>query len=235
MTVPTTTAVTTTEDPGERSVLPPLRPGDRLTREEFERRYEAMPHVKKAELIEGVVHMPSPVHIGFHARPHLRIATWIGHYCAATPGTDAADNATVRLGPGDEVQPDVMLFLPRGGKSRISSDDYIEGAPELVVEVASSSADYDAGVKRRVYQRGRVQEYVLWRTAEQRVDWWALQAGAYVPLPASAQGIIASRVFPGLWLDVVALLEDRMAQVLATVQRGLASAEHAAFAETLKP
>ena len=39
----------------------PLEHGDHLTREEFERRYEAMPHVRKAELIEGVVYMPSPV------------------------------------------------------------------------------------------------------------------------------------------------------------------------------
>ncbi|NJN68149.1 MAG: Uma2 family endonuclease [Chloroflexaceae bacterium] len=215
-------------------VLPSLRPGDRLTREEFEHRYEAMPHVKKAELIEGVVHMPSPVYIPSHAKPHGRMVTWLGVYDALTPGLEMADNGSLRLGAGEtEVQPDAMLYRAIGGNTRLSDAGYLEGAPELVVEVALSSADYDDGVKRRVYQRGGVQEYVLWRTAEQRVDWWALQAGAYVPLPASAQGIIASRVFPGLWLDVVALLEDRMAQVLATVQRGLASAEHAAFVAEL--
>jgi Uma2 family endonuclease len=226
--------MTTLTIPEPRQTLPPLRAGDRLTRAEFERRYEAMPHVKKAELIEGVVHMPSPVHISSHGRPHVRIATWIGYYCAATPGTDAADNATVRLDSGDEVQPDIMLFLSRQGRSRVGDDDYVEGAPELIVEIASSSADYDAGVKRRAYQRSGVQEYLLWRTEEERVDWWTLEAGTYVPLPPTAAGIIASRVFPGLWLDVAALLDDRMAHVLATVQQGLASAEHAAFVETLK-
>ena len=226
MTVP----ITTSEDRSKWQTLPPLRAGDRLTRAEFERRYEAMPHVKKAELIEGVVYMPSPVYIPSHASPHAWIMTWLGVYASLTPKLKLADNGSLRLGSGDtEVQPDAMLYRASGGNTRLSAIGYLEGAPELIVEIASSSADYDAGVKRRAYQRSGVQEYLLWRTEEERVDWWALEGGAYVPLPPTAAGIIASRVFPGLWLDVVALLDDRMAHVLATVQQGLASAEHAAF------
>src|SRR2546427_3449968 len=85
--------------------LPPLEGGDRLTRSEFERRYDAMPQLKKAELIEGVVYMPSPVRCKSHGQPHGQIMSWVGVYSAATPGVDFADNATLRLDPDNEPQP----------------------------------------------------------------------------------------------------------------------------------
>jgi Uma2 family endonuclease len=126
-----------------------------------------------------------------------------------------------------------MLFLNRGGGARVSSDGFVEGPPELAVEVAASSTRYDRVLKRQLYERSGVREYLLWRTVDERVDWWALQEGSYVALPANEQGIIASRVFPGLWLNVPALLADDMPQVLATLQQGLATPEHAAFVERL--
>src|SRR3954454_17800443 len=84
---------------------PPLEPGDRLTRDEFERRYEAMPRVKKAELIEGVVYMPSPVRVNRHGKPHFHLVNWVGHSSAATPDTIGADNASARLDLDNEPQP----------------------------------------------------------------------------------------------------------------------------------
>src|SRR5262245_51963059 len=116
--------------------VPPLEPGDRLTRDEFERRYDAMPRLKKAELIEGVVYMPSPVRHRRHGRPNLHLAGWVAAYEAATPGVEGADNGTARLDLDNEPQPDVLLLIDpaRGGQARISSDDYVEDAPELVAE-----------------------------------------------------------------------------------------------------
>src|SRR5947209_10401644 len=121
---------------------PPLEPGDRLTREEFERRYDAMPRLKKAELIEGVVYMPSPVRHHRHSRPQFRLITWLGTYEAATPGVQGGDNGTARLDLDNEPQPDAYLFVDPdcGGQARISADDYVELAPEQVGEVAASSA-----------------------------------------------------------------------------------------------
>ena len=132
-----------------RTPVPSLEPGDRLTRDEFERRYQAMPELKKAELIEGVVYMPSPVRVRRHGRPHARIITWLGHYEAKTPGVEVADNTTARLDLDNEPQPDAMLYIAPecGGQVRIGPEDYIEAAPELVVEVASSSASYDRHTK----------------------------------------------------------------------------------------
>jgi len=125
--------------------VPRLENGDRLTRYEFERRYEAMPHLKKAELIDGVVYMGSPVRFERHGKPHSYAIGWLAVYCAATPGVDLGDNATVRLDVDNEPQPDALLRLDPsvGGQSRISDDDYVEGAPELIVEIAASSASYD--------------------------------------------------------------------------------------------
>ena len=214
----------------------PLESGDRLTRAEFERRYAAMPHIKKAELIEGVVYMPSPVRHTTHGRPHFYLITWLGAYCAATPGVDASDNATLRLDWRNEVQPDVLLRLAveAGGGSRISEDGYVDGAPELVVEVASSSVAIVLHAKKEVYGRNGVQQYLVCRTLDERVDWFELREGEYAPLEADAQGIIRSWVFPGLWLAVQPLLAGDLAAVMAELQRGLATEEHAAFVRKLQ-
>jgi Uma2 family endonuclease len=214
--------------------VPTLENGDRLTRPEFERRYAAMPHVKKAELIEGIVHLPSPVHHNKHAKPHAELIAWLGWYKAVTPGVEIADNATVRLDLDNEPQPDVLLrILPKaGGQSRDTADDYLEGAPELTAEVASSSVSYDLHEKKRAYRRNGVREYLVWLVEEDRVEWWELSEGEYVSLPVE-DGLLKSRVFPGLWLDAAALVSGQSAKVLAQLQRGLATEEHAAFAAQL--
>ncbi|MBI4769202.1 MAG: Uma2 family endonuclease [Chloroflexi bacterium] len=214
---------------------PLLEPGDRLTRTEFERRYDAMPNLKKAELIEGVVYMPSPARYRSHGKPHVHIITWLGHYCVATPGVEASDNATVRLDMDNEPQPDVLLRIEpaAGGHSQVSADDYVEGAPELIVEIAASSVSYDLYDKLNVYRRNGVQEYLVWQVNDKRVDWFELVEGQYLPLEPDESGVIHSRVFPGLWLAVPPLLEGDMAAVLAELHKGLASEEHAAYAQKL--
>ena len=186
---------------------PTLENGDRLTRCEFERRYAARPELKKAQLIEGVVYMPSPVSTA-HAEPHAMIQTVLLVYAASTPGVRGYDNATVRLDLDNEPQPDVLLRLESeaGGRSQVSDDDYIEGAPELVVEVAASSASIDLHDKLRAYRRNGVQEYVVWRTHERQIDWFELADGEYRLLAPHDAGIAHSRVFPGLRLAAGALL-----------------------------
>lgn len=215
---------------------PPLNPGDRLTRAEFERRYQAYPEIKKAELIEGVVYMPSPIRHQLHGRPHARMMTWLGFYWANTPGTDMSDNATVRLDLENEPQPDALLRLPQksSGRSRIGDDDYLEGPPELIVEIAASSAAYDLHDKKRAYARSGVQEYLVVQMYEQQIDWFALQEGVYKPLPTDDQGLIRSQQFPGLWLDTAAFWHNDVAGMLKTLKEGLATEEHAAFAKRLE-
>jgi Uma2 family endonuclease len=216
--------------------IPPLTSGDRLTRREFERRYEAMPEKFKAELIEGVVYVASPVRYASHGAPHTHVTTWLGVYCAATPGIGLADNATVRLDPFNEPQPDLLLRLEPevGGRSHITSDDYIEGPPELIVEIAASSAAYDLREKKIVYQRSGVLEYLIWQIYERRLDWFYLHEDEYEPLLPDADGITRSHAFPGLHLDATALLAGDLARVLAILQAGLSTDEHAAFALRLQ-
>lgn len=209
---------------------PLLEAGDRLSRAEFERRYERMPELNKAELIEGIVYMPSPVRVYRHAKPHGQLGTWLGLYAVETVGVEYTNNSTVRLDLDNEPQPDlVLLKLPaKGGQARISADDYIEGAPELVVEIVGSSHAYDLHQKKGAYRRNGVLEYLAWMTGEHRLVWWALTEGDYQELPA-ADGLLKSGVFPGLWLDPAALLRGDMKAVLAALQRGLGSPEHRAF------
>ncbi len=218
--------------PESRLTIPPLENGDQLSRFEFERRYQAMPHLKKAELIEGTVYMASPLRIRSHGEPHGLIITWLGTYRAFTPGTVVGNNSTVRLDLDNEPQPDAVLFVP-GRQAAIGTDDYIEGAPELVVEVAASSAAIDLHDKKRAYRRNGVREYLVWRTLEQQFDWFGLQADEYVAQQPDENGIIRSQVFPGLWLAVSALLLGEMTTVLSVLQSGLNSTEHQEFVQQL--
>jgi Uma2 family endonuclease len=216
--------------------IPPLESGDHLTSEEFERRYQAMPHLKKAELIEGVVYVPAALRFRSHGKPHGRIITWLGTYEAMTSGVEIGDNPTVRLDPLNTPQPDAVLLISEnvGGQARISADDYIEGAPELVVEIAASSSAIDLYEKKRAYCRNRVQEYLVWQVLEQKFDWFLLQANDYVSLEPDADGILKSATFPGLWLAKSPLLSGAMAQVLAVLQQGLNSPEHTNFVNRLQ-
>jgi Uma2 family endonuclease len=216
--------------------IPPLHAGDRLPRFEFERRYEAHPEIKKAELIDGVVYMPSPTRFPEHAAPHFQWNTWLGLYCFATPGVQGGDNATVRLDLENEVQPDALLRLEPelGGRSRVTEDGYLEGPPELILEIAASSVSYDLHVKLRVYQRSGVEEYIAVQMYERRLDWFRLREGVYQLLQPDASGLLSSEVFPGLCLNTAAFWGGNMTQVLATLQDKLASPEHAAFIANLQ-
>lgn len=216
------------------STLPPLESGDRLTRREFERRYSAMPVDLKAELIEGRVYVASPVRLDMHGEQHTYIMMWLGTYAALTKGIRIGDNSTIRLDADNEPQPDALLMLPDrvGGAAIIGPDGYVEGPPELVIEIAASSASYDLHDKHDVYRRNGVREYAIWQIYERRLDWSALEDEVYAPLTAT-DGIVRSCVFPGLWLDVAALLGGDMAAVLAALQQGIAAEEHAAFTARL--
>ena len=215
--------------------IPELRAGDRLTRAEFERRYAAMPHVKKAELIEGVVYMPSPVTQEDHGGPHFDVIGWLAVYRAGTPGVEGGDNSTLRLDLDNEPQPDAFLrILPQyGGQSR-NSGKYVAGAPELIVEVAASSASYDLHDKLHAYRRNEVREYVVWRVWDRAIDWFVLRNDRYQRLTPDSEGQFRSEIFPGLWLDPQALLRGDLAQVIAVLQQGLASPEHAEFVNRLQ-
>jgi len=215
---------------------PILESGDRVSRVEFERRYNAMPHLKKAELIEGVVYVASPVRVRKHGNPHSHIITWLGTYEAATYGVMACDNTTVRLDLDNEPQPDALLRLDeaKGGQSRISADDYIEGAPELIVEIATSSASYDLYDKLRAYQRTGVREYLVWLVQERQFRWYVLEEGEYRLQAPNESGVLSSQVFPGLQLEVNALLAGDIQQVLAVLQQGIDSEAHQAFVAQLK-
>jgi Uma2 family endonuclease len=215
---------------------PPLQDGQRLSREEFERRYAASPDIRKAELIEEVVYVPPPVSLFGHGSPHFSLVTWLGHYQALTPGVIGGDNTTIRLDMANEPQPDVCLLIEpaRGGSAQIDEDDYIAGAPELVAEVALSSVHRDLGSRLTIYQRNGVREYIVWRVEDGEVDWFVLRDGQFVRLQPDGAGILRSEVFPGLWLDVTALVAGDLARVLAVVEQGLATPEHVAFVARLQ-
>jgi Uma2 family endonuclease len=216
--------------------VPPLVAGDYLTRPEFERRYHAHPEIKKAELIEGIVYMPSPVRADSHGDPHFLIITWLGVYCAATPGVRGSDNATLRLDFLNEPQPDVILRLDpdRGGRSQIGPTGYLEGPPELIVEIAASSSNYDMNQKKDVYARHGVAEYLVLLTLEQNVAWFVLRDDGYHRQEPDADGMLRSGVFPGLYLQPAAIWSNDLPALLATLHQGLASPEHAAFVERLQ-
>ncbi|HEV7226759.1 MAG TPA: Uma2 family endonuclease [Pirellulales bacterium] len=212
-----------------------LEAGDHLDQPEFHRMYAAMPSKFRAELIQGAVIVPSPLSLD-HGRYHLLVTTWLGTYHAATPGTLAADNATVLLPPDSETQPDAILIIePASGGQSHEEGGYLAAAPELVVEVASSSVSYDLHSKFRLYEQAKVREYVVVVLQRKELRWFALdESSRLVEQAADADGIFHSMVFPGLWLNRQAMLSADAAELLQTLRAGLASAEHAAFVQALQ-
>ena len=232
----------------QAEAIPPLRDGDRLDREEFHRRYEAMGECCRAELIEGIVYlyqdgeMASPVSIGSHGKPVIRASTWLGVYEIRTPGVLVGGDSSVFLDGVSEPQPDVLLGIPEaaGGQTRTATRNgklYVASAPELVVEISASTARTDLHQKLAAYARNGVREYVVLLTDRDppEVRWMTLNpAAGPTPLTADgADGLLKSRVFPGLWLDADALLAGDAEGLLTALDRGLATAEHAAFAKRL--
>jgi len=203
--------------------VPTLCAGDRLTRDEFERRYSAMPDLKKAELIEGVVYMGSPVSLVRHGRPHSNLSAWLSFYLLVTDGLLIGDNSTVRLDLDNEPQPDLLLCIPAaaGGTSHLTTD------------VAASSVSYDLHQKLGAYRRNGVQEYLVHRVDDGEIDWFELAGGTYVKKVPDPDGLLHSRVFPGLWLDPAALLRGDLRALRAGIERGLAVSQHAAFVARL--
>ncbi len=181
--------------------------------------------------------MPSPVRARVHGIPHVLLGTWLGNYWAATPGVMPASDSTVRLDVSNEPQPDLVLFIlpEHGGQVRLSADDYIEFAPELIVEVSASSTDRDLSVKFSAYCRNEIREYLVFRTEDRQVDWFGWKDGKYEAQTPSEQGWLRSEVFPGLWLDPTALMRNDPTALFAVLQQGLASPEHAAFVAKLNP
>ena len=223
------------EIPNSQTAVPPLQPGDRLNRAEFERRYHAMPDCKKAELIEGVVYVPSPASLR-HGQPHGSVMTWIANYAIETPGTDAADNVTNRLDNDNEPQPDVALFIDPacGGQTRVSEDGYLTGPAEFVAEVSVSSVSLDRGAKLRTYERHGVREYLIWRVNDKLLEWYVLRDNGFALLSLPEDGIYRSETFPGLWLHAAAMLRRDGKHVMQVLNEGLSTTEHAAFVTQLE-
>lgn len=206
--------------------------GDRMTQEEFHAAYEQTPPGFRAELIEGIVYVASPLKRR-HGFPHLAVGAAFFAYIAATPGVEGGDNTTVILGEDAEPQPDLYLCIKptHGGQSRVSADDYVKGAPELIAEIAYSSRSIDLHRKRNDYARNGVREYLVVCIEDSEIRWFDLERKTEPAIEADK--IVRPRLFPGLWIDAAALFSRDDAQLLATVQRGIASAEHADFVARL--
>lgn len=223
-----------TLDRPERQVLPPLVAGERLDQPTFHERYEAMPPGTWAELVGGRVSMPSPL-FDDHGGTGDVVSYWLGHYKRFTPGLRSSANATTILDVRGEVQPDHQLRIreERGGTARVVGG-YVHGPPDLIVEVSRSSWRYDLGRKKKGYERAGVREYVVVRQGPDRVYWFAPDGGRYREHLPGPDGLFRSVVFPGLWLDPVAVYSEDLDAIAAAVERGLATPEHAAFVARLR-
>jgi Uma2 family endonuclease len=214
----------------DKTSLPPLQNGERLDQKTFHVRYEAMPKRVRAELIGGIVYLLAPDNLR-HGRVKMRVVHWLTEYEDATPGTEAYANSTAILGEDSETQPDAHLIIPpeKGGQMRMNEDEYLEGAPELVAEVALNREAIDLHAKKKDYEKAGVREYVVIVLQQNQIIWYISPKGRFEELALEVDGIFRSGVFPGLWLDPDALLrldKDRIREVL---QQGLASPKHAAF------
>jgi Uma2 family endonuclease len=211
--------------------VPELHNGDHMTQPEFHRIYEQMPEDFRAELIGGIVFVASPLKRR-HGKTHMLLGSVFCAYEGRTPGVDASDNTTVLLGEEGEPQPDLYLrILPEfGGQSQTTDDDYVRGAPELIAEIADSSKSVDLHRKRKDYARYGVLEYLVVSPRERRLYWFDLRTNQELPLQ---DGVVRARTFPGLWVHADSLFRRDFKQLMETLEQGLATPDHAAFAARL--
>ncbi len=207
-----------------------LHNGDRMSQKEFHSAYELMPEGYRAELLAGVVFEPSP--LGYsHGKSHLRLGFLFESYVIATPGVEAADNATVILSDEDEVQPDLILRVARNRGGQSHAAKYISGAPELVAEVAHSSRAIDLHLKKQRYAEAGVLEYIVLVLQPEKLYWFDLKnAAEYL---ADTSGVFRSVVFPGLWIHSQGLLELDHELTSSALCDGVRSAEHQQFVTQL--
>jgi Uma2 family endonuclease len=208
-----------------------LEPGERMGRDEFLARWEQMPNLKLAELIDGVVYLPSPVSPE-HSRKQYIINGWTFEYIGRTGFIEGLCEGTWLM-EQSAPQPDVALRIKKeyGGQSEIQK--YPVGAPEFVAEVSRSSRSYDLGPKLDLYQRAGVREYLTALLEEQRIEWRVLQQGRFRLLQPDSAGIFRSEVFPGLWLDERAFWNNDLPGLLATLEQGLQSEAFLSFRENV--
>jgi hypothetical protein len=214
--------------------LPPLVAGQHLDQPTFHERYEAMPPDTRAELVGGIVYMPSPLSDD-HGEEHFNGTGWLFHYKRFTPGLRGGNDTTAKLGPESEPQPDCQLRIPGelGGRTYIDEGGYITGAPELIVEISRSSREFDLNEKKSEYERAGVREYVVVEVAPNRVHWFVLRGSRFVQMRPGVDGIFRSKVFPGLWLEPSALYARDLDRLIEVLEQGLATPEHAAFVAKL--
>jgi Uma2 family endonuclease len=220
--------MSTAEHP-RTATLPALEAGERLDQWAFHDRYEAMPPGTRAELIGGVVFMP-PMLGSEHGDEHVPVVGLLYLYQRATPGVRANIESSTVLNDRNEVQPDCSLrILTEFGGQTTTVPKWIEGAPELVVEISRSSRSIDLGPKREEYQKAGVKEYLVFALDPNEVIWHVRRGEALIAVSPGDDGLIRSEAFPGLWLDPKALIRGDHDSLCATLDRGLASPEHAAF------
>ena len=207
--------------------------GQRLDQPTFHARYEAMPPGTRAELINGVVLMPSPVGPA-HGLAQFPVIAWLSFYLENTPGIQGMDNTSTAMGLKSEPQPDILLRIaPEFGGQTQTDRRFVDGVPELLVEVSHMSRYTDLGPKFEDYERVGVLEYVVRAIEPDEVYWFVLRKGRFVDLEPGPDGIYCSEVFPGLWLDPGALLAGDTRRLRAVVDMGCATPEHAAFVARL--
>jgi Uma2 family endonuclease len=225
--------MSTVDRPKTKTLLP-LIAGQRLDQPTFHERYEAMPPETRAELVGGIVYMPSPMR-GDHGTTDQIVAGWVFNYQLQTPGVEGAGGATVKLDQKGEPQPDRQLFIPAelGGKVALDSEGYFVGPPELVIEIARSSRAYDLGAKKADYERAGVQEYLVVELDPDWIHWFVRRGDHFEDLPPGPDGVCRSEVFPGLWLDPEALYDNAPRRVIRALEQGLATPDHASFAARL--
>jgi len=191
-----------------------------------------MPAGIKAELIGGMVHMPSPTRMP-HKRSHGLLAGVLVLYEEATPGTEMAGEGTVILGSGSEPEPDLQLrLLPEyGGRSRVNDEGYLVGPPELLIEVAHSSEAIDLHAKRADYTKAGVLEYLVLLIREGGLRAFDLAANREIEV--GADGVYRSKMFPGLWIDAAAAVGGDRRRLLSVLRKGIRSSEHKSFVRRL--
>jgi len=154
----------------------------------------------KAELLDGVMIVHSPASL-----LHNRIAGFIRvlmHRFAEEKdlGEVFGPDDLIHVALGRKFAPDVF-FLEKLRIPALVGEKQVEGSPDLVLEVLSpSNREYDLEEKRPAYRQARIGEIWLIDPEGQCITVDRRRPKGYATLTVR-NGRIASRIFPGFWLE----------------------------------
>ena len=187
----------------ETELLTPTAPAwtplvKRITFEEY---LDSLTEESKGDLFDGLLYMQTPP-----SDAHEEIFGFLfdilrNYVLEKNLGVVRGSRTAIRFAEEHGTQPDIVFIS--NARRHLIYPYYIDGAPEVVVEILSpSTRKLDRGKKMALYAENGVLEYWQVDPEDQTAKFLRNNDGVWAPMPVGGDGIFHSEAISGFWLNV---------------------------------